>query len=143
MSWCYAKYGFFQPYKHVTASYGVIYLALLNLTRAERLKKGNILIVGIIPPFEHEPDTLNPFLKPMVDELKEFWDPDVRLYTAESPKFKLLFIIALMCVACDIPAARKCCGFKGHSANYGCSHCKKVFPGGIGCEDFSGFDRAS
>ena len=134
---------FFQPYKHVTASYGVIYLALLNLPRAERLKKENILIVGIIPPFEHEPDTLNPFLKPMVDELKEFWDPGVRLYTAESPKFKLLFKIALMCVACDIPAARKCCGFKGHSANYGCSRCKKFFPGGIGCKDFSGFDRAS
>lgn len=134
---------FFQPFKHVTASYGVIYLAILNLPRSERLKKENILIIGIIPPFEHEPDSLNSFLKPMVDELKEFWNPGVRLYTAESPKFKLLFKVALMCVACDIPAARKCCGFKGHSANYGCSRCKKFFPGGIGCKDFSGFDRTT
>ena len=134
---------FFQPFKHVTASYGVIYLSILNLPRAERLKKENILIIGIIPPFEHEPDSLNSFLKPMVDELNEFWNPGVRLYTAESPKFKLLFKVALMCVACDIPAARKCCGFKGHSANYGCSRCKKFFPGGIGCKDFSGFDRTT
>ena len=36
----------------------------------------------------------------------EFWNQGVRLYTAESPKYKLLFKIALMCIACDIPAAR-------------------------------------
>lgn len=47
-----------------------------------------------------------------------------------------------MCVACDIPASRKCCGFKGHSANYGCSQCMKFFPGVIGNKDFSGFDRS-
>ena len=62
---------------------------------------------------------------------KEFWSSGVRLNTAESPMHKLLFKLALMCVACDIPAARKCCGFKGHSANYGCSQCKKFFPGGF------------
>lgn len=47
-----------------------------------------------------------------------------------------------MCVACDIPAARKCCGFKGHSANYGCSRCMKFFAGGFGKKDYSGFDRS-
>ena len=62
--------------------------------------------------------------------------------TAESPNYKLLFRLALMCVACDIPAARKCCGFKGHSANYGCSRCMKLFPGGFGKKEFSGFDRS-
>ena len=47
--------------------------------------------------------------------------------TAESPRFKLKFKLALMCVACDIPAARKVCGFMGHSANLGCSRCLKFF----------------
>ena len=47
-----------------------------------------------------------------------------------------------MCVACDIPAARKCCGFKGHSASYGCSRCKNFFPGGFGKKDYSGFNRS-
>ena len=46
-----------------------------------------------------------------------------------------------MCVACDIPAARKVYGFMGHSANLGCSRWLKFFPGGFGGKDFSGFDR--
>ena len=46
---------------------------------------------------------------------------------------------ALLCVACDIPASRKVCGFLGHSATYGCSKC---FPGQVGKKDYSGFDRS-
>ena len=33
----------------------------------------------------------------------------------------------LLCVACDIPAARKVCGFLGHMAKLGCSKCTKEF----------------
>ena len=113
----------------------------MNLPRSERFKQENVILVGIIPPFLHEPPTLNTFLRPLVDELKVFWT-GVRLNTAESPIYKPLFKLALMCVACDIPAARKCCGFKGHSANYGCSCCLKFFPGAIGNKNFSGFDRS-
>ena len=110
---------------------------LMNLPRSERFKQENILLVGVIPAFEHEPSSLNSFLRPLVEELQEFWASGVRLYTAESPKYKLLFRLALMCVACDIPAARKCCGF---NANMGCSRCAKSFPGGFGSKDFNGFD---
>ena len=48
---------FFQPYKHTTDSYGAInfYLTLINLPRSERFKQENTMLVGIIPPFEHEP----------------------------------------------------------------------------------------
>ena len=52
---------FFQPYKHVMESYGVIYLSIINLPRNEHFKQENVLLVGVIPAFEHEPDTLNPF----------------------------------------------------------------------------------
>lgn len=48
-----------------------------------------------------------------------------------------------MCVACDIPAARKVCGFKSHNANKGCSKCCKLFPGGFGSKDYGGFNRPS
>lgn len=115
------NFDFFQPYKHTTDSYGVFYLTLMNLPRDVRFKEENILLVGIIPAFEHEPPSLNTFMEPLVRELQEFWDPGVKLFTAESPRFKILFKLALMCVACDIPAARKVCGFMGHSANKGCS----------------------
>ena len=44
--------------------------------------------------------------------------------------------------ASDIPAARKLCGLKGHSAEQGCSKCFKPFPGSVKSgRDFSGFDR--
>ena len=48
---------------------------------------------------------------------------------------------ALFCVACDVPASRKVCGFLGHAAVLGCSKCSKKFPGPIGARDYSGFDR--
>ena len=50
---------------------------------------------------------------------------------------------ALLCLACDMPAGRKACGFLGHSATLGCSRCKKRFPGPVGNKDYSGFDRGS
>lgn len=137
------NFDFFQPYRHTTESYGVFYLTLMNLPRSEHFKKENVLLVGIIPPLGHEPASLNTFMKPLVDELKQFWVSGYRLNTAESPRYKLLFKLALMCIACDIPAARKCCGFKGHSANYGCSRCMKLFPEGFHeRKDYSGFDTS-
>ena len=48
---------------------------------------------------------------------------------------------ALMCVACDLPAGRKVCGFLSHGAHLGCSKCLKKFSGSVGSMDYSGFDR--
>lgn len=50
---------------------------------------------------------------------------------------------ALICVACDLPAGRKACGFLSHNAKLGCTKCKKKFAGTVGSFDFSGFDRAN
>ena len=49
----------------------------------------------------------------------------------------------LICVACDIPAARKVCGYVGHNALRGCSRCLKAFPTEAFGEkaDYSGYDR--
>lgn len=44
----------------------------------------------------------------------------LRLYTSDSPRYKVLVRGALICAACDIPAARKLCGFKGHNGNRVC-----------------------
>ena len=50
---------------------------------------------------------------------------------------------ALLCVACDIPAARKVCGFVAHNSLLACSRCLKVFLTECFGEkgDYSGFDR--
>ena len=39
----------FQPYKHMPYSVGVIYLVIQNLPRTLRFKAENIIIVGTIP----------------------------------------------------------------------------------------------
>ena len=129
----------FQPFKKVQNSVAPIYLVLMNLPRNERYKRENLILVGIIPNLEKEPTSLNTFLKPLVDELKDLWS-GIRFSTFDSPIFKFRYRAALLCVACDIPAARKVCGFKGHAATKGCSKCSKEFPGSIGQKDYSGFD---
>lgn len=47
----------------------------------------------------------------------------------------------IVCVAHDLPAGRKTCGFLSYNARFGCSRCWKKFTGTVGSMDFSGFDR--
>ena len=142
------NYGFmmncdwFQPFKRRhDFSVGVIYLVLMNLPRQERFKRENIFLVGIIPNLKKEPQSLNNFLVPIVDELKALWR-GIRLLTSESSLFPLTFRAALLCASSDIPASRKLCGFLSHSAKLGCSRCFNEFPGGFGeKKNYSGFER--
>ena len=131
----------FQPFKHGVDSVGVVYLTLLNLPRKHRFKRHNVILVGIIPALSSEPSRLTSFLQPLVDELKVLWTEGVLLCSADSPSVPQRHYLALICVACDMPASRKVSGFLGHNANKGCSRCFKTFPGEVGKKDFSGFDR--
>ena len=122
----------FKPFKHRNDfSVGVIYMVLMNLPRSIRFRKENVILVGVIPALAHEPKSLNNFLKPAVDELNALWK-GVKVNTYNSPSTAVEIQAAVLCFASDIPAARKLCGFLGHSAKRGCSHCGKVFPGGFG-----------
>jgi hypothetical protein len=136
------NFDFFQPMKHrKDYSVGVFYLALLNLPRAQRFKWENIIVIGIVPSLDTEPANLNEFLQPAIEELKALWK-GVKLRSCLS-RFPLTFRAAVMSTSSDIPATRKLCGFKGHSAIYGCSRCMKQFPGEFGEQrDYSGFDRS-
>lgn len=131
----------FQPFKgRNDRSVGVIYLVLLNLPREQRFKWENIIVAGIIPEMNKEPKSLNTFLAPIVDELKALWK-GVKLMTSQCPR-PLTYRGALLLASADLPAVRKLCGFKGHSAHRGCSKCFKFFPGNFGEKrDYSGFDR--
>lgn len=130
---------FFQPMKHVQYSLGAIYMTILNLPRGLRNKEENVILVGLIPgPREPEHD-INSFLEPLVNDLLKLWkgvNLDVHSYTSKKE-----IRCALVCVACDLPAGRKVCGFLHHSARLGCSRCWKEFPGSVGTMDYSGFDR--
>ena len=130
----------FQPFKHTTDSVGAMYITIMNLPRNERFKRENVILLGIIPAMDHEPPHVNAFLQPLVAELQEL-KTGVRMYTSESPRFRVTVRAMLLCAACDIPAGRKLCGFMGHSATLWCSRCLKRFAGGFGSHDCSGFDR--
>ena len=131
----------FQPYKHTQHSEGVMYVTVLNLPRAVRFLQENVIILGIIPG-PHEPKkNINSFLSPFVAELKELWNGAVM----RSRESSVLVRAALLCVGCDIPAARKVCGFVGHAAFRGCSKCLTEFPTARFGEkpDYSNFLKAS
>lgn len=144
------SYGFmlnvdwFQPFKHrKDISVGVLYMVITNLPRSDRFKRDNVIIVGIIPALSKEPASLNFFLNPLVDELNALWH-GIKVKTKNAPIQGAEICAALICCAAGIPTARKLCGFVGHSARLGCSHCNKVFPGGFGeKKDYNGFDRST
>ena len=131
----------FQPFKHTTHSTGVIYLAIQNLPRCERYTSENIILCGIIPGLHEPSKTMNTYLAPLVKDLKELWH-GVIMYDAHSQS-QVVVRAALLCTACDIPAARKVSGFVGHNALHGCSKYFKTFPtASFGDKpDYTGFDR--
>ena len=73
----------FQPFLHTAYSVGAIYLTIQNLPRNVRYKEENIILVGIIPG-QNEPSlTINLYLSPLVEELKEGWDKGFAVKTSE------------------------------------------------------------
>ena len=93
----------------------------MNLPREERFKPENVIIVGIIPGPKEPKGDINSFLKPLVDELIDFWD-GVIFEDSCLPGGMLKLRVALLSLCCDVPAARKCGGFAGHSAAKGMYH---------------------
>ena len=90
-----------------------------------------MLLIGIIPGPSEPSHDIDTFIQPLVSELKDLWQGvTLNVRTAVTNTEQALVRCALLCVACDLPARRKVCGFLSHSAAKGCSKCKKVFSGG-------------
>ena len=132
-----------QPFEHTTYSVGVIYLVLMNLPRHERFKRENVILAGIIPDPSEPPRNINTYLSPLVDELLILWNDGIMVRHSSLQIIPERFRAALLCVACDIPASRKVCGFTGHQSRMGCNKCTKAFGvGGVGIpNDYSGFEN--
>ena len=79
-----------------------------------------------------------------MSELKEFWDEVVMKVPRTVNGSGEVIWCALLCVACDLPAGRKVCGFLSLAAGKGCSKCYKLFYGSVGNNSvcYAGFDRA-
>ena len=131
----------FRPYKHTQHSEGAIYITVMNLPRRERFLQENIMLVGVIPGPSEPSLHINTFLDPLVAELKQLWKGVIMRNDMDSP---ILVRAALLCCSCDIPAARKVCGFLSHRAKKGCSKCDLSFPSDSfgDLPDYSNFDKA-
>jgi hypothetical protein len=113
----------FQPFDNSQYSVGAIYGVICNLPRSERFKTSNIITLAVIPgPNEPKLHQLNHYLAPIIDQLIELWNGIELSVTCENPNGKLIRA-AVICCACDIPAARKLCGYI--SARIACHRCKK------------------
>ena len=92
----------------------------MNLPRAIRFKRENIIIVGLLPGPKEPSKAINTYLTPLVSELLLLWEGvSLRTYNADGQYFRC----ALLCVGCDQPARRKTCGFLSYTANLGCTRC--------------------
>ena len=130
----------FQPFSHLEYSVGAIYITIQNLPRSERFKEQNVLMVGVLPGPSEPNLSMNSYLAPLVEELKEGWLTGFKVKTPEN--IPVTVRVALTCVACDIPACRKVTGFLGHHASLACSKCLKAFPVSFGKPiNYSGFNR--
>lgn len=115
----------FHPFVHTAYSLGAIYLTIQNLPRHIRYKEKNIILIGLIPGPSEPKLSINSYLTPLVEELKEAWDKGMHLTIFNG--ISVTFRVALFCVSSDIPASRKICGFLGHNAKFGCNKCMKPF----------------
>ena len=132
----------FQPYTHTICSVGVVYLTIMNLPRTLRFKLENVIIVGVIPGPSEPSHDINSFLEPLVSELLNFWVGMKLNVCTSSGITEEVVRCALLCISCDLPAGRKVCGFLSYTAKLGCSRCLKEFPGSVGTQNYSGFDRS-
>ena len=114
----------FQPFDTSEHSVGALYMVLLNLPREIRYKKENVLLVGLIPGPNEPQLNVNSYLKPLVNELLSFWKG---VYISERGE-EALYRLVLMCVASDLPATRKCCGFMSYNAEKGICQINQFSP---------------
>ena len=96
---------------------------MLNLQRKLRYLQENVILLGIIPG-PKEPKHTNSVLQPFVHEILKIWE-GITMQTHDG--LNVLVRAAVICCTCDIPAARKVCGFVGHAALKGCSRCLLSF----------------
>ena len=127
---------------------GAIYLTIQNFPRSLR-KHPDIILVGIIPGPTEPHLSLNGYLTSVIEELHCAWMDGFRIPARqkEGTELTVTILLALTCIACDIPATRKICDFLAHRATLGCNRCYTAFTqvtdnDGSKWATWSGFDWA-
>lgn len=119
----------FNPHGNKAAgkkhSIGAVYLVLLGLPPHLRFRPEYVYLAAIIPgPSEPSLEQINHFLRPLVDELLEFWHSGVYFLHTAKRSLGCMVRVAVIPLICDLPALRKTAGFAHHSSNHFCSFCR-------------------
>ena len=119
---------FFNPLSNKQAgkkiSVGLITLVCLNLPPHLRYQSENMYLAGIIPgPNEPPATAINHFLRPIVDHFIAMWSPGICYSCTDGHRNGRLVQCAIVCIICDLPAARKTTGFVSYSHNHFCAIC--------------------
>jgi hypothetical protein len=119
---------FFNPNGNKAAgksvSCGIAAMVCLNLPPDLRYQPENMYLAGIIPgPAEPPTACINNYIRPLVDDLLEFWSPGVHFSRTHEFRHGRTVFCALTAVVCDLPASRKVAGFASHSHEFFCSLC--------------------
>ncbi|WP_461043484.1 transposase family protein, partial [Streptomyces sundarbansensis] len=118
----------FQPFVGTQHSSGGVYITIQNLPRAERNQKKNVICAAILPgPKEPKTTEINSYLAPLVDELQMLFQGVFMDVVVDGVVQRKKVRAAVTLVACDLPAARKLCGFTSPSSNCACHKCQNQF----------------
>ena len=120
---------FFNPLGNKQAgkkiSVGLITIICLNLPPHLRYRSENIFLAGIIPgPNEPPLTAINHYLHPVVNDFLTMWSPGVYYSQTDGHRNGRLVRCAIVCVVCDLPAARKTTGFVSFAHNHFCAICE-------------------
>lgn len=127
----------FNLFIHNIYLVGVVYLTILNLPRALRFKRENIILYGLIPGRSEPLLNINTYLEPLVKDFLVLWKGvllNTKNYSKES------FREVLVNVSLDV--GRKVFDFLSHNANFGGSKCFNSYSTGrFGVMNYFGFVR--
>ena len=120
---------FFNPLGNRQAgkkkSVGLVSLVCLNLPIDLRYQPENMFLFGVIPgPNEPPLACLNHYLTPLVSVLEEFWSPGIGFSRTYKHFYGRVAQAALVCVVCDLLAARKTIGFASIKHTQMCAMCR-------------------
>lgn len=116
----------FNPYGKQSArhiSVGILLMVCFNLPPDIRYDTHNLFLYGMIPgPREPTSEQMEPFLSPLIDELKTL---STGIYFSETSLYPQGRLIRAVCwpLIADVPAMKKVSGFSSHSSTNFCSKC--------------------
>lgn len=110
-------------------SCGVMMLACQNIPPHLRHLPENVFIFSIMPGPSEPKYVVNTYLQPLVEVFLLFWDIGVRFSRTFNHRQGRCVMCALVCVVCDLPAARKFGGFSSCTHTFYCAVCLCRLPG--------------